>query len=99
MVSIRSLFRLFVLCCTALAFSQEQPDHDLKLPSGKSQRQEILKEEYGKAVRESEDLVRVATELRDQLQKRDYNVLSMSSIKQTEEIEKLAKRIRSRLRR
>jgi hypothetical protein len=37
--------------------------------------------------------------LKEELEKNDRHVLSLTSLKKTEEIEKLAKRIRSRLRR
>jgi hypothetical protein len=35
--------------------------------------------------------------LKDDLEKNDHNVLSLATLKKTEEIEKLAKRIRDRL--
>src|ERR1022692_107380 len=42
-------------------------------------------------------LIELAEQLKQELEKNDRHVLSLSSLKKTEEIEKLAKRIRSRL--
>lgn len=81
-------------------FPSDRPDPlDTKLPSGKSQRDEILKADHEKNLEEVRELAKLSTELRDELEKTDKHVLSMGSIKKTEEIEKLAKRIRGRLKR
>ncbi len=71
---------------------------DVRLPNGKLQRDEILKAEYKKAVDESATLLKLAEELNIELERNSSSVLSVSSLKKTEEIEKLAKKIRSRLR-
>lgn len=73
------------------------PDKDTKLPNGKSQRDAIAKENHERALKDANDLVAVAQELRDELKKSGNYVVSVSSVKKTEEIERLAKRIRSRL--
>ncbi len=72
---------------------------DVKLPSGKSQRDEILKMEHKKSLADVARIVDLAGELQTELQKADYIVLSISSLKKAEEIEKLAKQIRKRLKR
>lgn len=85
----------------ALAFAQG-PDSispDVRLPSGKSQRDELMRYEHRKAKEDSVELARLAGELRDELDNSDSNVLSLTTLKKTEEIEKLAKRIRGRLKR
>jgi hypothetical protein len=81
----------------AVQWRDERPD--VKLPSGKSQREEILKAEHAKALREAAELAGLAESLKQELEKTGHSVLSVSSLRKTEEIEKLAKRIRSRLRR
>ncbi|MBV9406986.1 MAG: hypothetical protein JO211_16680, partial [Acidobacteriaceae bacterium] len=65
--------------------------------NGKSQKDAIAKQEHEHALKDAEDLVAVAQQLRDELQKSGDYVVSMSSVKKTEEIERLARRIRGRL--
>ena len=72
---------------------------DLKLPSGKSQQEEILKADHKKDLEDAATLIALAGQLKAELEKNDRYVLSVSSIRKTEDIEKLAKRIRGRLRR
>ncbi|HWB96697.1 MAG TPA: hypothetical protein VG672_08350 [Bryobacteraceae bacterium] len=72
---------------------------DVKLPSGKSQQEEILKADHARDLKDAAQLVELAEQLKQELEKNDRHVLSVSSLKKTEEIEKIAKRIRSRLRR
>ena len=73
---------------------------DIKLPNGKSQREEILKQDYQKAIEEAGTLLKLAEDLKAELENgEDPHVLSLASLKKTEDIEKLAKKIRGRLRR
>ena len=72
-------------------------DGDVTLPSGKSQQDEILKADHERDLKDAAQLVDLAEQLKQELEKNDRHVLSMSSLKKTEEIEKLAKRIHSRL--
>lgn len=73
------------------------PDEDQKLPNGKSQKDEIAKQDHQEAMKEAESLVSMAQELRDELKKAGDYVVPVESVKKTEEIEKLARRIRGRL--
>jgi len=75
----------------------EPPADDVRLPNGKSQREEILKAEYQKSLDDARELSRLADDLKLQLEKNDRYVLSLATLKKTEEIEKLAKRIHDRL--
>ena len=75
---------------------QEAPD--TKLPNGKSQRDEILKLEHTENIRDAAQLLELAQDLKADIEKNDTFVLSMGTIKKTDDIEKLAKKIRSRLR-
>jgi len=95
---------VFSLLTTGLIFSQRglqdrDPDGDVKLPNGKSQKEEILKADFKKTLQDAADLVKLTQELQDELAKDDRHVLSISTLKKTEDIEKLAKRIRTRLKR
>jgi hypothetical protein len=106
------LFFLCLICVTAgLASGQDlgspsflppPPDHpaaDRKLPNGKSQREEILKADYKKNVSDAAELSKLAGELKSQLENGNPDVVSVKSLRQLEQIEKLAKRIRGRLKR
>jgi len=72
------------------------PD-DTRLPNGKLQRDEILKADYAKSLEDARELSRLAEELKLDIEKNDRYVLSIATLKKTEEIEKIAKRIRDRL--
>jgi len=72
-------------------------DEDHKLPNGKSQKDAVAKSEHDKALKEANDLLVLAQQLRDEIQKAGDHVVPMSSVKKTEEIEKMARRIRSHL--
>ena len=71
----------------------------VRLPNGKLQQEEILKADYKKTLKDAAELVDLAEQLKEDLEKNDRHVLSVDSLKKTEQIEKLAKKIRSRLRR
>lgn len=77
----------------------QQHDDDVKLPSGKSQRDEILKAEHEKSLEEVARIRKLAEELEADLQKNDYRVLSLPTLKKIEELEKLARRIHGRMKR
>ena len=77
----------------------EQKEEESRLPNGKLQRDELLKSEYEKSLQDAADLQRLSNELRLDLEKNSAFVLSIPTIKKTEEIEKIAKRIRGRLKR
>jgi hypothetical protein len=77
-------------------FPAEPPD-EIRLPNGKLQRDEILKAEYQKSIEDARELSKLADELKLDLEKNDRNVLSIATLKKTEQIEKLAKRIHDRL--
>ena len=90
---------LIAAFAAAPAAAQFRQEIDPKLPNGKSQKEAILKEEFEKALQECAELLELAEELKIELEKNQRHVLSVGSIRKTEDIEKLAKRIRSRLRR
>lgn len=102
---------LFTLAASTLLSGQSQdpqeqerrlpippnPDEDTKLPNGKSQKDEIAKQQHEQSLKDASDLVTLAQQLRDELQKSGNYVVPVSSLKKTEEIERLARRIRGRL--
>src|SRR5205085_9716179 len=72
---------------------------ETRLPNGKLQRDEILKAEYEKSLQDAAELIKLSEDLKADLEKNTAFVVSVPTIKKTEEIEKLAKRIRGRLKR
>ena len=96
--------RLLIALAVAIPFLAQEPEPaeaarrpGIRLPSGKMQQDEILKAEYEKSLEELAQLIKIAEQLQDELTKNDRHVLSLPSLKKAEEIEKLAKRIRGRI--
>jgi hypothetical protein len=97
-----------VACLASLALTQAPvratrprspaDEDEVILPSGKSQKDEMLKAEYQQNLKDAADLADLAQQLKLDLEKNDRFVVSMATIKKTDDIEKLAKRIRGRLR-
>jgi ABC-type Zn2+ transport system substrate-binding protein/surface adhesin len=100
---------LLVLSLFSTIGAQERPfpgarhdevhDPDIKLPNGKSQREEMLKSEHEQSLQDAAQMVKLSEELKADLEKDTRYVVSIQTIKKTEEIEKLAKKIRGRLKR
>lgn len=86
---------LFLALLGGVAFPQDE--RQVRLPSGKLQRDEILKEDYEKTLKEATELVKLSEELKAELEKNERHVLSLQALKKTEDIEKLARRIRQRM--
>ncbi len=83
---------------------QAKPPHeiaphldDAPLPPNKNMQDEILKADHARDLKDVTQLVELAEQLKQELEKNDRRVLSVASLKKTEEIEKLAKHIHSRL--
>ncbi len=76
--------------------SDEKPGL-IRLPNGKNQRDEILKADYAKNVKDSRELLRLARAFEEDLEKNDAFVFSLSSLKKLDDMEKLTKRIRGRM--
>jgi hypothetical protein len=75
----------------------KSPDEDTRLPNGKSQRDEIARQQHADALKDVDALVAAAEELRDELKHAGDYIVPVGSLRKTEEIEKLAKKIRGRL--
>jgi hypothetical protein len=70
---------------------------DVQLPNGKSQHDEILKMEHKKNLEDAATMAKLAQEVSEDLEKNDRYVMSLKTLKQLDEIEKLAKTVRGRL--
>jgi hypothetical protein len=74
-----------------------KPAEPVRLPNGKLQQDEILKADHERSVKDAAQLIELSESLKKELEKDDSHVLSIASLKKTEEIEKIAKRIRARI--
>ena len=99
MLPITTMVLLLLLGAQRPAPPPQEEKSDVLLPSGKSQRREILKADFQKSRSEAAELLDLATQLKDDLEKNDHNVLDLRTIKKAEEIEKLARRIKDRMKR
>jgi len=92
---------LFLLTVCIL-FGQTSPikeEADVKLPNGKSQKDEIIRIDYEHNLRDAGKLARLSEEIKDDLEKGDRYLVSTKTLKKLEDVEKLSKDIRQRLRR
>jgi hypothetical protein len=96
-------FAIGLLIFTFTVSSQEplpsptKETEDVKLPNGKSQKDEILKADHAKNLEDLERISHLIEDLKRDLDKNTQYVFSLDDVKKTEEIEKIAKRIRSRM--
>jgi hypothetical protein len=90
---------LVALSAGAAALQQEPQEPDVKLPSGKSQREEILKEQHKQNLRDIEEVLDLAAQVKAELEKNNYHVLSIESLKKVKRIEKTAHKVHERMRR
>jgi hypothetical protein len=79
-------------------FPPHPGEGDVKLPNGKSQKDAIAKQNHEQALKDAQALVDLAQQLKDDIDRAGQYVVPVSALKKTEEVEKLAKRIRGRLR-
>ena len=70
-----------------------------RLPSGKSQSEEILKADYKANLADLLQMQKLIDEVKTELEKNDRHVLSLSNMKKLEELETLSRKIRGRMRR
>lgn len=96
------LLLIALLAVASIAQTPKDPitdPTDARLPNGKSQKEEILKADHEKSLEDAGKLITLTEELKIELEKNDRHVLSVAMLKKLDDIEKLTKRIRSRLRR
>ncbi len=92
-------FRLGIvfLLLTPLVAQQKEPEP--RMPDGSSRRLTILKSDAKRSKEDIEKLIALAHELREDIERNEYHVVDLGAIRKTEEIEKLVKRIRGRMKR
>jgi len=104
----RVAFLLWLAALSPMALPQRGPaavnrnrtdsQEEDKLPNGKSQKDEILRAEREENIKDAGRLVEMAEGLKADLEKNDRFVLSLETLKKTDDIDKLVKKIRARLR-
>lgn len=103
-MALRTLLPLVIVLVMAAQIprphqTSPRPDEEVPLPNGQLPRDEILKADYEKSLNDVRELAKLAEDLKTDLEKTDRFSISLSTVKKTEEIEKLAKRIRLRIKR
>jgi hypothetical protein len=94
----RNLLLVFVAFALFAQKTQLPPvGPDAQLPNGKSQSDEIMKLEHKKNLEDAASMAKLAEEVSEDLEKEDRYVMSLKTIKKLEDIEKLAKTIRGRI--
>ena len=69
-----------------------------KLPNGKTQSEEILKADHAKSLADLKQITELSESLAADMERDTQHVLSLNSIKKVEEIERLARRVKGRMR-
>jgi hypothetical protein len=93
-------FSVFLGLLALAALPQTRfPAEDRSPVLKRSQVEALLKQEHERSMEDAARLLELAEELKAELEKNDRYVLSVGVLKKTEEIEKLAKRIRNRMKR
>jgi hypothetical protein len=90
---------LFAICILVAQRPPLRDEPDVKLPNGKSQRDEIARVDYERNLKDAGELARLSEEIKDDLEKGDRYLVSLKTLKKLEDVEKLSKDIRQRLRR
>jgi hypothetical protein len=98
----RFLLGLFLICATFGQQTQPQTaapgtNPDVLLPNGKSQREETLKVDHKKSLADAAAMAKLAEEVSEDLEKDDRYVVSLKTMKKLDEIERLAKAIKGRM--
>ena len=88
-----------LLVAALLPLTSQEKQRYGRLPDGRSRAEAILKADHEKSLEDAAELLKLAGKLKTELEKNDRHVLSVSSVRTAEEIEKLAKRIKNRLKR
>ena len=91
------LLLLFIAICFAQRRANPHPPEDLNSPEAIEARKATAMAERQKNIIDARDLLILAKELKADVDKEDPHVVSVATVKKTQDIEKLAKRIRGRL--
>jgi hypothetical protein len=97
----RNLPALFIAFALLGQTSHQTPGSppEPTLPSGKTQSEELLKQDHKKNLADAAQMAKLAEEVNEDLEKDDRYVVSLKTLKKLDDIEKLSKAIRGRLKR
>ncbi len=70
-----------------------------RMPNGQTQAEVILKADYEQNVKDARELTALAKSIELDFDKNDQNVLSIGLLKKLDDVDKITKRIRGRVRR
>lgn len=105
-MALQALFLLLLAAFTLTAQGLPRPNGDLSVPDpslrgpdGKDRTQELLKADHASNLKDLSTINKLSDDIKMELEKNDRHVLSVSALKKLDEIEKIAKRIRGRMRR
>ncbi len=91
------IFFLFLFLLPSLGGQEKEAEP--RMPDGSSRRLKILKSDAKKSKEDIEKLLALAHELRTAIERNEHHAVDLGALRKTEEIEKLAKRIRGRMKR
>jgi hypothetical protein len=83
----------------ALDANPEDKSAEIRLPNGKKQLDEILKADFERNVKDARELTDLARSFEEDLEKNEAFVFSLADLKKLDDMEKLTKRIRGRMKR
>jgi len=92
---------VFLLAFLVGSFAQTpsaKSPEDVTLPNGKRWNDVIAEADYKRNVKDARELATIAAEIRDDIEASDKFVLSLKILRKVEDVEKLAKDLRARLR-
>ncbi len=96
---LRSGIALVPAAVAAMASAQvDDGSPPARLPNGQLQADAILKAEYEQNVKDARELTTLAKSIELDFDKNDQNVLSLGLLKKLDDVEKITKRIRGRVR-
>lgn len=72
-------------------------DDDLPTPKGPSRQLKMMKESFEQTQKDTAELYDLAAQLKDEVDKADENTLSLDVVKKAESVEKLAEKIKNRM--
>ena len=95
------ILSLALLACAIFFAQVRSPEQDEmnRIPTLAQQKEGLLKADHEKSLKDATELMRLSEELRIGLEKSDRFILSLDNLKKLDEIEKVVKRIRSRMKR
>ena len=87
-----------IVTAAAPQFSRHERERDpMEIKQEKEQQKALNKERYDSLKKDTDQLLELSTELKKAVDAANENVLSVEVIRKTEEVEKLAKRVREKM--